>query len=95
MSFNFLFFYRKYFLSRFYLFEVNKGSDIKYNNLPIINKPLQKNISTQTSYDNLSILIDNDNDSDDNNDNDNDYDDGEIPSESFISAGIHLMNLSQ
>ena len=91
MSFNFLLFYRKYFLSRFYLFEVNKGSDIKYNNLPIINKPVQKNISTQTSFDNLSILIDNDNDSD----NDNDYEYGEIPSESFISAGIHLMNLSQ
>ena len=91
MSFNFLFFYRKYFLSRFNLFEINKGSDIKYNNLPIINKPVQKNISTQTSFDNLSILIDNDNDSE----NENDYEDGEIPSESFISAGIHLMNLSQ
>ena len=87
MSFNFLFFYRKYFLSRFNLFEINKRSDIKYNNLPIINKPVQKNISTQTSFDNLSILIDSD--------NENDYEDGEIPSESFINAGIHLMNLSQ
>ena len=91
MSFNFLFFYQKYFLSRFNLFEINKRSDIKYNNLPIINKPVQKNISTQTSFDNLSILIDNDNDSED----ENNYEDGEIPSESFINAGIHLMNLSQ
>ena len=85
MSFNFLFFYRKYFLSRFYLFEINKRSDIKYNNLPIINKPSNKSISTQTSFDDLSILL---NSSDD-------YDNEEIPRESFINIGDELFKLSQ
>lgn len=90
MSFNFLFFYRKYFLSRYYSFTLNNEFDKKYNNLPIINKPLNKSISTQTSFENLSIIID-----DDYNNEDNDVDDGEIPSQSFIDVGSHLYNLSQ
>ena len=85
MSFNFLFFYRKYFLSKFFFFESNKKFDVKYNNLPIINEPLKKSISTQTSFDDLSILL---NSSDD-------YDNEEIPRESFINIGDELFKLSQ
>ncbi len=83
MSLYITYFYRKYFA---YKINVNGLNKQFINNLPIINKPLQKSISTQTSFDDLSIII--------NNDDDN-VGDGEIPSQSFINAGVHLNNLSQ
>ena len=86
MSLYITYFYRKYFAYKIKLNELNKQFINKYNNLPIINKPLQKSISTQTSFEDLSIII--------NNEDDN-VNDGEIPSQSFINAGVHLNNLSQ
>ena len=83
MSLYITYFYRKYFA---YKINVNKQFINKHNNLPIINKPVQKSISTQTSFEDLSIII--------NNNHDN-LDDGEIPSRSFINAGIHLNNLCE
>ena len=87
MSLSLIYTYKKYFLSNFYFFRLNKEFDMKYNNLPIINKPSNKSISTQTSFEDFSIFI--------NNDHDDDVDNGEIPSQSFIDAGNHLYSLSQ
>ncbi len=86
MSLSLIYIYKKYFLSNFYFFGLNKEFDMKYNNLPIINKPSNKSISTQTSFEDLSMIINNEDDF---------VDDGEIPSQSFIDVGTHLYSLSQ
>ena len=85
MSVNLTYFYKKFFASKIYLIGINKQFIIKCNSLPIINKPMQKSISTQTSFEDLSIIQL----------EDSEDVDGVIPSQSYIDAGIYLHNLSQ